>query len=88
MHYGAYSGPCCASCPSIPKGAALDRPGVIVDRLRINHYPIKSRQEFLLKARLKKERRRYEDVDYFAFHDRNEVEDPVLVGWSDRQQQS
>lgn len=51
---------------------------VRVERLRINHYPIKSHEEFLRKARHKKEKRRYEDVDYFTYHDRNEVLDPVL----------
>jgi len=66
------------------KGADIDRPGVRVALLRINHYPVKSRQEFLAKARLKKERRRYEDLDYFSYHDRNEIEDKILVGYPDR----
>jgi hypothetical protein len=52
---------------------------VSVDSLRINHYPIKSREEFLRKARFKREKKRYEGVDYFAYHDRNEVFDPVLA---------
>jgi hypothetical protein len=51
---------------------------VSVDRLRINHYPIKSREEFLRKARFKREKRRYDAIDYFAYHDRNEVFDPIL----------
>lgn len=62
-------------------GTDIARPGVRAALLRINHYPIKSREEFLMKARLKKERRRYEHVDYFAFHDRNEVHDPILADW-------
>lgn len=52
---------------------------VRVERLRINHYPVKSYEEFLKKARLKKEKRRYEDLDYFAYHDRNEILDTVLL---------
>ena len=51
---------------------------VSVDHLRINHYPVKSREEFLCKARFKQEKKRYEGVDYFAYHDRNEVFDPIL----------
>jgi Glycosyltransferase family 92 len=51
---------------------------VSVEQLRINHYPIKSREEFERKARFKREKKRYEGVDYFAYHDRNEVFDPIL----------
>lgn len=52
---------------------------VSVAHLRINHYPIKSREEFQHKARLKKEKKRYQGLDYFAYHDRNEVLDPILT---------
>jgi hypothetical protein len=52
---------------------------ISVARLRINHYPVKSREEFERKARFKQVKRRYEDVDYFAYHDRNEVYDPILA---------
>jgi len=52
---------------------------VSVEHLRINHYPIKSREEFERKARFKQEKRRYEGVDYFAYHDRNDVFDPILL---------
>jgi len=52
---------------------------VSVERLRINHYPIKSREEFARKARLKKEKKRYQGLDYFAYHDHNEVFDPILA---------
>jgi hypothetical protein len=52
---------------------------VSVEQLRINHYPIKSREEFERKARFKREKKRYEGVDYFAYHDRNEVYDPILA---------
>ncbi|MEO2036109.1 MAG: glycosyltransferase family 92 protein [Planctomycetaceae bacterium] len=51
---------------------------VSVNCLRINHYPIKSRAEFEHKARFKKKKKRYDGVDYFAYHDRNEVHDPIL----------
>jgi len=57
----------------------IGRRRVRVERLRINHYPIKSHAEFLRKARFKREKRRYLDLDYFAYHDRNEVLDPVLL---------
>jgi glycosyl transferase family 92 len=56
----------------------IDNRVVAVERLRINHYPVKSREEFERKARLKKEKKRYDRLDYFAYHDRNEVLDPVL----------
>jgi len=59
-------------------GADIDTKVVCVERLRINHYPVKSRQEFLKKAMLKQEKRRYEDIDYFAYHDRNEVYDTLI----------
>jgi Glycosyltransferase family 92 len=36
---------------------------VSVDLLRINHYPVKSREEFLRKARFKREKRRYDGID-------------------------
>ncbi len=58
---------------------------VSVSRLRINHYAVRSRQEFAEK------RARHAASDpaadgtsrlqrgYFAYHDRNEVHDPILV---------
>jgi hypothetical protein len=52
---------------------------VSVEQLRINHYPVKSREEFERKARFKREKRRYEGIDYFAYHDRNDVFDPILT---------
>lgn len=52
---------------------------VPVRKLRINHYPVKSYEEFLKKAAYKKEKRRYEDVNYFSYHDRNDIHDPVLI---------
>ncbi|RLA57881.1 MAG: hypothetical protein DRR04_12105 [Gammaproteobacteria bacterium] len=58
--------------------ANVDSKVISVERLRINHYPVKSHQEFLGKTAYKKEKRRYEDVDYFAYHDRNEIYDPVI----------
>ena len=59
-------------------GTDISTRNIVVDQLRINHYPVKSRQEFLKKAQYKREKRRYEGVDYFAYHDRNDVFDPVL----------
>lgn len=58
--------------------ADVTRAKISVERLRINHYPIKSRQEFERKARLKEGKGRYDGIDYFAYHDRNEVFDPIL----------
>jgi hypothetical protein len=52
---------------------------VSVEHLRINHYAIKSREEFGRKALLKREKKRYQSLDYFAYHDRNDVLDPILV---------
>jgi hypothetical protein len=57
----------------------ISSPRVSVDRLRINHYPIKSREEFDRKARMKEGKGRYDSVDYFAYHDRNDVFDPILT---------
>jgi len=51
---------------------------ISVEKLRINHYPVKSYEEFLKKTVHKQKKRRYEDIDYFAYHDRNEVHDPLL----------
>jgi hypothetical protein len=51
---------------------------VSVQRIRINHYPVKSREEFRRKARFKREKKRYDSIDYFAYHDRNDVYDPIL----------
>jgi hypothetical protein len=58
--------------------ANIDRKVISVEKLRINHYPVKSYQEYLNKSVHKKGKRRYEDIDYFAYHDRNEVYDPSL----------
>jgi hypothetical protein len=59
-------------------GTDIDRNLISVDRLRINHYPVKSYEEYLKKTAFKKEKRRYEDIDYFGYHDRNEVFDNIL----------
>jgi hypothetical protein len=59
-------------------GADTSSRQIPVDRLRINHYPVKSYEEYLKKSAHKKEKRRYEDVDYFSYHDRNEVRDTVI----------
>jgi hypothetical protein len=52
---------------------------ISVQQLRINHYPIKSREEFARKSRMMEGKKRYGSVDYFAYHDRNEVFDPILA---------
>jgi hypothetical protein len=59
-------------------GGDITSTTISVDRLRINHYPIKSREEFERKARLKEGKGRYDSIDYFAYHDRNDVLDPIL----------
>ena len=59
-------------------GRVISNRSISCDLLRINHYPVKSREEFLRKSQLKKEKRRYDGFDYFAYHDRNEVFDPIL----------
>jgi hypothetical protein len=59
-------------------GRVISSRSISCDLLRINHYPVKSRQEFARKAQLKKEKRRYDGFDYFAYHDRNDVFDPIL----------
>jgi glycosyltransferase involved in cell wall biosynthesis len=63
---------------------------VSVSRLRINHYAVRSRQEFADKVA------RHSDANsaangtsrlrrgYFGYHDRNEVEDPILVAYAPR----
>ena len=63
---------------------------VSVQRLRINHYAIKSREEY----RIKRQRRRqpgkpgsgervHDDLR-FRYHDRNDVHDDILLGWAPR----
>ncbi|MCZ6812724.1 MAG: glycosyltransferase family 92 protein [Alphaproteobacteria bacterium] len=57
---------------------------VSVNKLRINHYAVKSRDEFEDKvkrfAEPMKGAGRYHHIDkiYFPYHDRNEVHDPIL----------
>jgi hypothetical protein len=63
---------------------------VSVQRLRVNHYAVKSRQEFLAKverhgASGEPDGRRVRagvDTTYFVYHDRNDVDDPVLVPYA------
>lgn len=52
-------------------------------RLRINHYPVRSREGFEMKHDLVGHRARHQITDYFAFHDRNEVLDPILHRYLD-----
>ena len=63
---------------------------VSVGRLRINHYAVRSRQEFGEKLA----RHAASDLaadgtsrlqrGYFAYHDRNEVDDPILASYVPR----
>jgi hypothetical protein len=59
-------------------GRVISSRVVSCDLLRINHYPVKAREEFLRKAEFKREKGRYDGFDYFAYHDRNDVFDPIL----------
>ena len=63
-----------------PYGSRKGRPAeVSVSRLRINHYVVKSREEFALKVkRMSDKPQKYNDY-FFRFHDRNEVEDRLLA---------
>jgi hypothetical protein len=61
---------------------------VSVQRLRVNHYAVKSRQEFVQKVARHGSsgesdgRRSRVDTTYFVYHDRNDVDDPVLVPYA------
>lgn len=59
-----------------------------MSRLRINHYAVRSRQEFAEK--LARHAASGSTADgtsrlqrgYFAYHDRNDVDDPILVSYA------
>jgi hypothetical protein len=53
---------------------------VSADRLRLNHYAVRSRQEFEQKTARHASSRLA--PRYFAYHDRNEVHDPALVPYA------
>lgn len=55
---------------------------VSVGRLRLNHYAVRSRQEFEQKTARHGSSRLA--PHYFTYHDRNEVHDPALVPYTDR----
>jgi hypothetical protein len=61
---------------------------VSVSRLRINHYAVRSRQEFAEKlARHAADDSTADGTSrlqrgYFAYHDRNEVDDPILMSYA------
>ena len=55
---------------------------VSVGRLRLNHYAVRSRQEFEQKTARHGSSRLA--PRYFAYHDRNEVHDPTLVPYASR----
>ena len=63
---------------SVRESGDITSSKVSVGQLHINHYPIKSREEFVRKARMMEGSRRYDSVDYFTYHDRNDVLDPIL----------
>jgi hypothetical protein len=54
---------------------------VSVERLRLNHYAVRSRQEFQQKTARHGSSRLA--PRYFAYHDRNEVHDPALAPYAD-----
>jgi hypothetical protein len=56
--------------------------GVSVAQVRINHYAVRSRQEFERKAARHSSSRLA--GRYFAYHDRNEVHDPALAPYASR----
>jgi len=55
---------------------------VSAERLRLNHYAVRSRQEFEQKTARHGSSRLA--PRYFAYHDRNEVHDPALVPYAGR----
>jgi len=57
------------------------RPAVTVDRLRINHYAVKSRTEYRAKLKRFADRSYVKDRfrEYWEIHDRNDVEDQILL---------
>jgi len=63
---------------------------VSVSRLRINHYAVRSRQEFTEKlARHAADDPAADGTSrmrrgYFAYHDRNEADDPILISYAPR----
>lgn len=57
----------------------LSSSSVVVNDLRINHYPVKSREEFVQKSSFMKEKGRYRGIDYFSYHDCNAIHDPILL---------
>jgi glycosyl transferase family 92 len=61
---------------------------VSVTRLRINHYAVKSYEEFTEKMQRHRQPGDHASsrigADYFTYHDRNEVHDPILLGYVPR----
>lgn len=55
---------------------------VSVERVRLNHYAVRSRQEFEQKTARHGSSRLA--PSYFVYHDRNEVHDPALVSYASR----
>lgn len=61
---------------------------VSVKRLRINHYAVKSYEEFTEKTQRHRRSGHHASprigADYFDYHDRNEVHDPILLSYVPR----
>lgn len=57
---------------------------VSVEKLRINHYVTRSMDEANLKYKDRKTMRMRDRRSYTRYHDRNEVEDPILVGKAEK----
>lgn len=57
---------------------------VSVENLRINHYVTRSEEEALLKYKDRKTMSQKDRRSYTRYHNRNEVEDPILVSKSKR----
>lgn len=56
----------------------IEDPRISVNTIRINHYTIKSYEEYTSK-KIKMGKKKY-DERFFRYHDRNEVYDPILKG--------
>ena len=75
----ATSPPCCPTCRSIPIRGPSRLPAGPVSRLRINHYVTRSEEEMPLKYKDRDSLRGSDRRSHARYHDRNEVEDPILV---------
>ncbi|MBB6306824.1 glycosyltransferase family 2 protein [Xanthobacter tagetidis] len=75
LRYVHADGQALRDCPEIGPGGSQD---VVWGPVRLNHYPVKSRQEFFHRKRLKASAAllsRQKDLAYFQIHDANAVRD-------------